>query len=40
MDRRGFGTMELARQMVRFFDGETDLPLEISRDVSSRMTKM
>ena len=40
MDRRGFGTMELARQMVRFFDGETDLPLEISRAVSSRMTKM
>ena len=40
MDRRGFGTMELARQMVRFFDGETDLPLEISRETSSRMTKM
>ncbi len=40
MDRRGFGTMELARQMVRFFDGETDLSLEINRAVSSRMTKM
>ena len=40
MDRRGYGTMELAKQMVRFFDGETDLPLEISRAVSSRMTKM
>ena len=40
MDRRGYGTMELAKQMVRFFDGETDLPLEISRAASSRMTKM
>ena len=40
MDRRGYGTRELAKQMVRFFEGETDLPLEISREVSARMTKM
>ena len=40
MDRRGYGTRELAKEMVRFFEGEIDLPLEISREVSARMTKM
>ena len=40
LDRRPYITEALLREAERFFQGETDFSLEISRNSASRMTKM
>ena len=40
IDRRPVITMRLIEQMQRFFAGERELELEITREIAARMTKM
>lgn len=40
LDRRQMITTALVRETARFFEGETVFPLEITRELAARMTKM